>query len=306
MTKPADLAPDLAPDLPADLPQNWPHRAASRRVIAAHQTWHVQDMGPKSAAAPTVLLIHGAGGSLHSWADLAPLLAQQYRVIALDVAGHGFSQKGRMARAGLEDIAADIAALAADQGWRVRAVIGHSAGAAIALRLAELLPLRAVVGLNAALSQFEGMAGWLFPAMAKTLSLLPFAPHFGAKMLGTPAQIDRLLTQTGAQIGATGRDQYLTLARRPAHIGATLDMMAAWDLRPLLARLSHITVPVLLLTGARDGAVPPRVSTQAARALPHATAQIIQGYGHLLPEEAARVIAPIIINFLARSLAETA
>jgi magnesium chelatase accessory protein len=125
-------------------------------------------------------------------------------------------------------------------------------------------------------------------------------------MLGTPAQIDRLLTQTGAQIGAEGRDQYLTLARRPAHIGATLDMMAAWDLRPLLARLSHITVPVLLLTGARDGAVPPRVSTQAARALPHATAQIIQGYGHLLPEEAARVIAPIIINFLARSLAETA
>jgi magnesium chelatase accessory protein len=298
--------PDPAPDLPADLPQHWPHRAASRRVIAAHQHWHVQDMAPKSDAAPTLLLIHGAGGSLHSWADLAPMLAVQYRVIAVDVAGHGFSQKGRMARAGLEDIAADIAALAADQGWQVQAVIGHSAGAAIALRLAELLPLRAVIGLNAALSQFEGMAGWLFPAMAKTLSLLPFAPHFGAKMLGTPAQIDRLLAQTGAQIGAAGRDQYLTLARRPAHVGATLDMMAAWDLRPLLARLSQITVPVLLLTGARDGAVPPRVSVDAARSLPVATAQVIQGYGHLLPEEAAGTIAPLILDFLKAALAKAA
>lgn len=286
------------PDLPADFPPDWPHRAASRTIAAVHQHWHVQEMGPKSDSAPTLLLIHGAGGSLHSWADLAPLLAQHYRVIALDVAGHGFSQKGRMARAGLEDIAADITALAENQGWKIRAVIGHSAGAAIALRLAELMPLRAVVGLNAALSQFEGMAGWLFPAMAKTLSLLPFAPQFGAKMLGTPAQIDRLLTQTGAQIGEAGRAQYLTLARRPAHIGATLDMMAAWDLRPLLARLSHITVPVLLLTGARDGAVPPRVSVDAARALPHATAHILQGYGHLLPEEAAEVIAPLILKFL--------
>jgi magnesium chelatase accessory protein len=286
------------PDLPADLPPDWPHRAASRTIAAVHQHWHVQEMGPKGDSAPTLLLIHGAGGSLHSWADLAPLLAQHYRVIALDVAGHGFSQKGRMARAGLEDIASDITALAENQGWQVRAVIGHSAGAAIALRLAELMPLRAVVGLNAALSQFEGMAGWLFPAMAKTLSLLPFAPQFGAKMLGTPAQIDRLLTQTGAQIGAAGRAQYLTLARRPAHIGATLDMMAAWDLRPLLARLSHISVPVLLLTGARDGAVPPRVSVDAARALPYATAHILQGYGHLLPEEAAEVIAPLILKFL--------
>jgi magnesium chelatase accessory protein len=293
-------------DLPNDLPLNWPHRAASRTIAAVHQHWHVQEMGPKGDAAPTLLLIHGAGGSLHSWADLAPILAQHYRVIALDVAGHGFSQKGRMARAGLEEIAADIAALAADQGWQVRAVIGHSAGAAIALRLAELLPLRAVVGLNAALSQFEGMAGWLFPAMAKTLSLLPFAPHFGAKMLGTPAQIDRLLTQTGAQIGAAGRAQYLTLARRPAHIGATLDMMAAWDLSPLLARLPQFIVPILLLTGARDGAVPPRVSTDVARSLPNATAQILQGYGHLLPEEAAQLIAPMILDFLARALAKAA
>ena len=83
-------------------------------------------------------------------------------------------------------------------------------------------------------------------------------------------------------------------------------MMAAWDLRPLLARLPQFIVPILLLTGARDGAVPPRVSTDVARSLPNATAQILQGYGHLLPEEAAQVIAPMILDFLARALAKAA
>ncbi len=283
---------------PADLPADWPHRKASNVVFAAHQHWHVQDMG----AGPTILLIHGAGGSLHCWRDVLPALAPHYRVIAVDVAGHGFSQKARMTRASLNDVAADIATLAADQAWAVQAIIGHSAGAAIALRMAEMMPLRAIVGLNAALSQFEGVAGWLFPALAKTLSLVPFAPNLGARFLGTPTQIDRLVQQTGAQIDAQTRAHYLVLSRRAAHIAATLDMMAAWDLRPLLARLPQIKTPTLLLTGARDGAVPARVSQDAARALPHAKAEILQGFGHLLPEEAAPQIAPLMLNFLSQNL----
>ncbi len=286
-----------------DLPAHWPHRDHSHSIQAAGQRWHVQDMGQ----GPILLLIHGAGGALHGWRDLAPLLAAQYRVIALDVAGHGFSQKSASTRAGLMDIAQDIADLAAGQGWTAAGIIGHSAGAAIALALAEILPrslpaaappLRAVIGLNAALSPFEGVAGWLFPAMAKTLSLLPFAPVLASRFLGQPSQIDRLLAQTGARIGPEGRAQYLCLARRPAHVAATLDMMAAWDLRPLLARLPQITCPVLLLTGGRDGAVPPRVSHDAAAALPNGRAQTLPAFGHLLPEEAAPVIAPMILQFL--------
>lgn len=289
-----------APNAPQvdDLPADWPHRSHSRMLAAAGQRWHVQELG----SGPAVLLIHGAGGSLHSWRDLSPLLAPQFRVIAIDIAGHGYSQKTRFIRAGLNDIAQDIAALARQQNWPIRAMIGHSAGAAIALRLAQILPLEAVIGLNAALSNFEGVAGWLFPAMAKSLSRLPFAAQVVSKFLGHQGQIDQLLAQTGAQISAAGRGQYLTLARRPAHIAATLDMMAAWDLSQLLPHLPQITVPCLLLTGSQDGAVPHRVSFDAARALPHAKAQLLHGYGHLIAEEAAAEIAPLITDFLAQHL----
>ena len=45
-------------------------------------------------------------------------------------------------RLGLDAMAEDLAALLADQGWQPQAIIGHSAGAALALRLAETLPVR--------------------------------------------------------------------------------------------------------------------------------------------------------------------
>ena len=279
---------------PPDLPQNWPNRAHSRQITAAGHRWHVQDMGTGAA----ILLIHGAGGSLHNFRTLAPLLAQHYRVISLDLVGHGFTVGGASARAGLEAMAQDIAALARAQDWPIAAVIGHSAGTAIALRLCQILPLRAAIGLNAALAQFDGVAGWLFPAMAKTLSTLPFAAQIASRLFGTAPQIQRLIQQTGADLDEAGIALYQTLVQRPAHVAGMLNMMAAWDLRPLLMQMGQIETPTLLITGARDGAVPPGTSTNAACALPHGRAVILDGFGHLLPEEAPAQLAPMIGAFL--------
>lgn len=279
---------------PPHLPAYWPHRAHSHHIRAAQHDWHVQDMG----AGPAVLLIHGAGGSLHNFRLLAPLLAPHYRVISLDLVGHGFTVAGASARAGLEAMAQDIASLARAQNWDLRAVIGHSAGAAIALRLCEILPLRAAVGLNAALAQFSGVAGWLFPAMAKTLSALPFAAHMASRMFANPAQIQRVIAQTGSKLDPEGVALYQSLTCRKDHVAGTLNMMAAWDLRPILARLGQIETPVLLITGARDGAVPPSTTLGAAQALPNARGHVLAGYGHMLPEEAPAQIAPMILAFL--------
>jgi magnesium chelatase accessory protein len=282
---------------PAALPPHWPHRAHSRTITAAQHRWHVQIMG----AGPAILLVHGAGGSLHNFRLLAPLLAARYRVISLDLVGHGFTVAGASARSGLDAMAQDIADLARSQNWDLRAVIGHSAGAAIALRLCQILPLRAAVGLNAALAQFNGVAGWLFPAMAKTLSALPFAAHMASRMFSNPAQIQRVMAQTGSSLDSAGMALYQTLTARKDHVAGTLNMMAAWDLRPLLAQLDKIDTPVLLLTGARDGAVPPATTLRAASRLPRARGEVLQGYGHMLPEEAPAQIAPVILDFLAEN-----
>lgn len=279
-----------APPLPAD----WPFRAASRHVACAPHLWHVQDLG----AGPLLLLIHGAGGATHSFRHLIPLLLPDYRVVAVDLPGQGFTVLGDRGRCGLDAVATDLAALARQEGWQPLAFIGHSAGAAIALRLAEIMPPHAVIGINAALGKFDGMAGWLFPALAKLLSLTPFVPQVFSRVAGTPAQLHQLLNSTGSRIDPAGEAMYLRLLRRPEHVGATLAMMAQWNLDALMERLPAQTVPCLLITAANDHAVPPAVSQRAARHMAHARWIDLPRHGHLVHEEAAAEVAPLIRDFL--------
>ncbi len=278
------------------IPHNWPFRDTSRHIASRPHLWHVQEMG----AGPTLLLIHGAGGATHSWRNLIPLLVPHYRVIAFDLPGQGFTVLGDRARCGLDAVAQDIATLCTHEGWQPAAVIGHSAGAAIALRLAEIMPLQAVIGINAALSKFEGMAGWLFPAVAKLLAITPFIPQIFSKLAGTPTQVHDLLVSTGSHIEPAGEAQYLHLVRMPSHVDATLTMMAQWTLDALLARLGQQKTPCLLLTGSNDRAVPPSVSRKAAEVIPMAEPATCAGFGHLVHEEAAAQVASLILPFLAQ------
>lgn len=277
------------------IPQDWPFRDASRHIACRPHLWHVQVMGQ----GPTLLLLHGAGGATHSFRHLIPLLTPHYRVIALDLPGQGFSVLGSKPRCGLDTMAEDIAALAVQEGWAPAAIIGHSAGGALALRLAEIMPLRAVIGINAALGKFDGMAGWLFPAMARLLAMTPLVAQVFSKMAGTPEQVRQLLASTGSKIDAAGEAQYLRLLRMPSHVSATLTMMAQWNLDGLLRRLDRQTVPILLITGANDRTVPPSVSQKAASVIPKASLVNCPGYGHLVHEEAAGEVAAHVLPFLA-------
>lgn len=276
------------------IPSDWPFRTASRYIRCTPHLWHVQEMG----TGPVLLLIHGAGGATHSFRHLMPLLASDHRVIAIDLPGQGFTVPGSTGRCGLDAMAQDIASLVAQEGWQPVASIGHSAGAAIALRLAEIIPTGSVIGINAALGGFEGVAGWLFPAMARVLANLPLVPQLFSKLAGTPRQVRQLLASTGSTIDAEGEAQYLHLLRQPSHVAATLAMMAQWNLDALLRRLPQMAVPCLLITASNDRAVPPQVSARAAAQMANAAWVDLPGYGHLVQEEAAGKVADLILSAL--------
>jgi magnesium chelatase accessory protein len=276
-------------------PSDWPHAKSSAMIACPPHRWHVQDMG----AGETLLLLHGAGGGTQSMRHLMQRLAPSHRVIALDLPGQGYTRPGRRDRFGLDGMAEDIATLSVRQGWTPVAVIGHSAGGALALRLAEILPLRAVVGINAALGTFEGMAGVLFPMMAKALTLTPFVAQVFAKMTATSERVQALLASTGSAVTPEMVDLYRRQIARPEHVEGTLAMMAQWRLEELLERLPYIAVPTLLLTGARDRTVPPAVSARAAAAMPQAVHEDMPDLGHLMHEEAPEAVAGRILAFLA-------
>ena len=83
-----------------------------------------------------IVLVHGGGAHSRWWDHIAPLLAADRRVIAIDLSGHGDS--GRRESYTFDAWAREILAVAADAGLtEPPVVIGHSMGGIAALRLAS-------------------------------------------------------------------------------------------------------------------------------------------------------------------------
>lgn len=271
--------------------RNWPMIAYSRQVLHRPHRWHIQEHGE----GPLILLIHGAGGATQSFRGIFPILAKTHHVVAIDLPGQGFTQLGAQQRCGLDHMSQDLLALCRNQGWEPDIVVGHSAGVAIALRMWELgmRPTRGIVGINAALGNFKGVAGWLFPMMAKALAATPFSAGVFASTT-TRSAVRNLVEGTGSKLGQEGLELYYRLATDRGHVDATLSMMAQWSLDGLLSRLDRIDTPVHLITGLNDKAVPPQVSRDAARKLPHAKLTELSGLGHLAHEEDPETLARLI------------
>lgn len=272
----------------------WPLREYSQHILCRPHHWHVQRAGK----GPKLLLIHGAGGALQSWRNLFPLLISDFEVLAVDLPGQGFTKSGAHGRHGLNPMAEDIWTLLQDLKYDPDAIVGHSAGAAIAMRMVEIAETpKPVLGINAALGNFEGVAGWLFPFLAKALALTPFAANVFAATT-TRSSVRQLLTGTGSTIGRLGEDLYYRLAKDAGHVDGTLSMMAQWSLDDLLCRLDIFDATTHLIAGTNDKAVPMRVSENAYRRLPNATMTRLKDVGHLAHEERPEDIAQWIKDCL--------
>ncbi|MFM7444893.1 MAG: alpha/beta fold hydrolase BchO, partial [Tabrizicola sp.] len=166
------------------------------------------------------------------------------------------------------------------------------------LRMAELRPVPHIIGLNAALGEFNGAAAFLFPIIAKGLATLPFASTAITAFFGRPGTVDRILTGTGSPLDAEGRAQYLRLVRDPDHVTGALGMMADWKLQPLLNRLPQTTTKVTLIASEGDRAVPPKVSIDAAKRIPGAQLHLLPKLGHLAHEETEDGLSALILDSL--------
>jgi magnesium chelatase accessory protein len=272
--------------------RDWPNRGASRFVRSGGMLWHVQTLGE----GPVLLLIHGTGAATHSWRGLAPLLDRHFRVVALDLPGHGFTTAPPRGAYALPQMAAAVAALLSDMAVQPALVAGHSAGAAIAIRMAldgSLAPRR-IVSLNGALMPFPGVAAVAFPALAKLLFLNPFAAPFLAWRGSDPVAVKRLIEGTGSHLDAEGIDLYARLFATRRHVAAAVGMMANWDLVGLKRDLPNLRVPLTLVAADGDRAVPPRDAQAAAAIVPGATVVPVKGHGHLAHEEAPALFADLI------------
>lgn len=270
---------------------DWPNRVASR-MVRSGLDWHVQQFG----TGPDMLLVHGTGASTHSFGPLARELSERFRITAVDLPGHGFSEPLPNARMTLPGMADALAGLLRHLAVAPDVAVGHSAGAAILLRMCldgRISP-RVVVSLNGALTGFRGPVGRLFSPLAQMLALNPLVPRVFARRARDPDVLSGLVARTGSRVPPVQADFYGRLARDPGHVAAALAMMAGWDLSPFRRDFARLSTPVVLVAGSRDGMVPADQVFEIERRLPNARAVVLRGLGHLAHEEAPEAVAAVI------------
>lgn len=280
-----------APPPLSRVPADWPQRAHSRTLRVGALDWHVQVAGQ----GPTLLLLHGTGASAHSWAELLPALAEVATVVAPDLPGHGYTRGATTASLSLPHIAAALdALLTALPVAPPRLVVGHSAGAALALRwaLRHTPAPCAIVGFNPSLVAPPALySQWLAPLVHPLATAAPVASLLAA-VSARSGLVDRLLASTGSTLGAAQRARYASLFARPEHVRGAMGFMAAADLPALMREARALAVPTTFVLGAADAWVPEAALRRViAEALPAATVLRWAG-GHLLHEvEPARATA---------------
>ena len=249
---------------------------------------------------PPLLLVHGLGGAASNWSELVPLLASRRRLLVPDLPGHGGSSPLPSAPT-LSPFADVLATMAEREGMLPAAVVGHSLGGVIALRLALRRPgsvtalvLAAAAGISSATRTRETWVTLLVLARParlvaphrRLIARVPWLryPVFGYWEVADPEALPPRAVE-GFLIGPALHTD----------IGDAGRALVQDDPRTDLHR---VRCPALVLWGARDRLVPLEDGFEYARRL-RAPLRIVPDCGHLLIGERPDACAHAIESFLA-------
>jgi 3-oxoadipate enol-lactonase len=197
--------------------------------------YYVDDFTDPWKAAPTLLLLHAAMGSARRYFAWVPHLARDYRVVRLDLRGHGQSQVPPAdQKLALDRLVADVAELLDHLGVESAHVAGNSAGGYLGQQLAMNLPAR--VHSLALYGSTPGLRNSQAPS---------WIPQIEAKGLrGFLAETIRDRLPADADPGLVTWFLDEAAKNDPAYIGKFVLLMASYDWSD---RVDHITCPTLVV-----------------------------------------------------------
>ena len=275
---PASAAPYHVQDQSEDI-------VCDRRVtVNGTETQYVE-----AGAGPPLLLLHGHEQSAASWRWVIPALARTHRVLALSLPGHGDTAPlvgGHSPGSDLTPfVAAFLDTLAVEQPLDL---VGHSAGGAIALRLALAAPQRIR---TLTLVDSAGLGPEVHPLLA--LDTLPIIGELAIMIsrmpggdLGRTSMSTAMLFAQPWRAPAEFLTEHHALGRRPGQLEASTAMARALfgptgQRQILLDRLPTLTTPTLVIWGGCDYVLPAHQAQAAVNLLPSGRLSVFPDCGHL-------------------------
>jgi magnesium chelatase accessory protein len=235
-------------------------------------------------------------------AGLAEHLSHQFTCLLVDLPGQGFTPPIEEREHLLTAMAGAISLLCKQLELDPDYVIGHSAGAAVGIRMCldGYIDPRGLLSINGALLPFGAFIEPIMLKAARALSRSPRVSRFLAQRGTGESDVRRALRDTGATISEPMIQRYTTLISQPEHIEGTLRMMGGWELGQLAKDLPQLTTPIHLVGCAKDHIVPAIRAHRATRELPNATAVTLDDAGHLIHEADPGRITGEFFRFLER------
>ena len=251
-------------------------------------------------SAPPLVLLHGLAERRQVFDRLAPLLAPQLRLVAIDLPGFGASPPLPGGGFDLGEVCRRVEAAIAELGLVRPALLGHSLGGGVAVRYASERPgaVRALTLIAPAGLIATGAVrpSWRRPRLhaAGRLLIRAATPLIAARpglrrrafarVVGDPATLDRALARELLMGAAMGRST-------PA---AGIEIVYAG----LRDRIDALTLPTLVVWGERDRVVAPRYAEQLREALPDGRLLFMPGIGHVPMCEAPEEVAAAVLQLL--------
>jgi len=235
--------------------------------------FHFLDWGTRGE--PPMLLLHGGAQTAHSWDEVAPDLARDHHVLALDQRGHGdtdWAPEGRYRR---DDFVADIRAFLDDRDWERATVAALSLGGLNSIAFAATHP--------------ERIAGLVVVDVTPTIS------QTGGKAIAAQLQVRefRARLRHALRQGADGRWSYKF---DPGIGGGGLET----DFERLWEQVREIRCPTLLVRGAQSAILAREAAARFVRELPGSTVVEVPGAGHSVMGDNPSGFIGAVRPFLAR------
>lgn len=257
---------------------------------------HYQEKG----AGTPLILLHGFTSSTYSWKDVFQPLTKNFRVIAVDLKGFGFSGKpdgdySRRAQATLVSHLLDY--LKIDKAW----LCGNSMGGEIALNLALVNPQR-LAGLILIDSAGVEVSGG--GSLAPSYLLIPVV---GRVVTALALTSDKLVRQ-GLEKSFYDRTKvtservanyYRPLQTRGGQLAAVRARTQANE-SPIEHDLGKINLPTLIIWGAQDALIPVEAGRKMNQLIKDSKLVVFDSCGHLPQEEMPARVVEEITRFVAR------
>jgi len=247
-----------------------------------------------------VILLHGWPQHWYCWRLVMPILAENYRVIAIDLRGFGWTD---IAWEGLdkESMADDVANVLAELGIERARFVGHDWGGWIGFLLALRRPelVERLVALSIPPPFVKGNLR-SFPAAPRLRHLFAVASPMTIKRMRRLGYVSRLIkrwSKDHTNLGKDIRRIYARDLRASTRARAAMLLYRTFlrsEIGPVLAgryRKQGLTVPTLVLHGAKDPVLPASLFQGHERYAGDLTVEEVPDVGHFLPEERPELVA---------------